>query len=78
MGTWMSLGGNVSKDVNGNASLGVEAKFADSRNCVVNTRGMKSVVVIGVNDCIISENNGNLLVCRMSDEDRIKEFSEEK
>lgn len=78
LGTWMSLGGNVSKDVNGNASLGVEAKFADSRNCVVNTRGMKSVVVIGVNDCIISENNGNLLVCRMSDEDRIKEFSEEK
>ena len=78
MGTRMSLCDNVSKDVNGNAALGVEAKFADSRNCVVNTRGMKNVVVIGVNDCIISENEGHLLVCRMSDEDRIKEFSEEK
>ena len=78
LGTWMSLYCNVPKDVNGNAALGVEAKFADSHNCVVNTTGMKSVVVIGVNDCIVSENDGNLLVCRMSEEDRIKEFSEEK
>ena len=78
LGTWMSLYCNVPRDVNGNAVLGVEAKFADSHNCKVNTRGVKSVVVVGMNDCIISENEGNLLVCRMSDEDRIKEFSEEK
>lgn len=78
LGTWMSLYCNVPRDVNGNAVLGVEAKFADSHNCIVNTRGVKSVVVVGMNDCIISENEGNLLVCRMSDEDRIKEFSEEK
>ena len=78
LGTWMSLYCNVPRDVNGNAVLGVEAKFADSHNCIVNTRGVKSVVVVGMNDCIISENEGNLLVCRMSDEDRIKEFSEER
>lgn len=78
LGTWLSLYSNVPKDVNGNAVLGVEAKFADSHNCIVNTRGVKSVVVVGMNDCIISENEGNLLVCRMSDEDRIKEFSEER
>ena len=78
LGTWMSLYCNVQKDMNGNAALGADAKFADSHNCVVNTRGMKSVVVIGVNDCIIAENDGNLLVCRMADENRIKEFSEEK
>jgi mannose-1-phosphate guanylyltransferase len=74
----LSLYSNVPKDVNGNAVLGVETKFADSHNCIVNTRGVKSVVVVGMNDCIISENEGNLLVCRMSDEDRIKEFSEER
>ena len=78
LGTWMSLYCNVPKDVNGNAALCGDAKFADSRNCVVNTRGMKSVVVVGVNDCIIAENNGNLLVCKMSDENSIKEFTEEK
>jgi mannose-1-phosphate guanylyltransferase len=52
--------------------------FADSRNCVVNTRGMKNVVVLGVDDCIIAENEGNLLVCKMSEENRIKDFAEEK
>jgi mannose-1-phosphate guanylyltransferase len=78
LGTWMSLYCNVQKDVNGNAALGGDVMFADSHNCVVNTRGMKNVVVIGVNDCIIAEKDGNLLVCGMSDENRIKEFSEEK
>ena len=78
LGTWMSLYCNVPKDVNGNAALGVDARFADSRNCIVNTRGLKSVSLIGVDDCIVAENEGNLLVCRMADEDRIKEFSEDK
>jgi mannose-1-phosphate guanylyltransferase len=77
LGTWVSLHSNVAKDMNGNAALGVTAKFADSHNCVVNAPGMKSVVVVGVDDCIIAENDGNLLVCRKSDENRIKEFSEE-
>lgn len=76
LGTWMSLYCNVPKDMNGNAALGGDVRFADSHNCVVNTRGMKSVVVVGVNDCIIAEKDGNLLVCRMSEENRIKEFSE--
>lgn len=78
LGTWMSLYCNVQKDVNGNASLGVDAKFADSRNCIVNTRGLKSVALVGVNDCIVAENEGNLLVCKIDQENRIKEFSDEK
>jgi mannose-1-phosphate guanylyltransferase len=77
LGTWVSLHNNVAKDINGNASLGIVAKFAYSHNCVVNARGMKSVVVIGVEDCIVAEKDGNLLVCKMSQENRIKEFSEE-
>ena len=60
------------------AALGGNVRFTDSHNCIVNTRGMKDVVVIGVNDCIVAENEGNLLVCKMSEENRIKEFSEEK
>ena len=78
LGTWMSLYCNVQKDMNGNAALGGNVRFTDSHNCIVNTRGMKDVVVIGVNDCIVAENEGNLLVCKMSEENRIKEFSEEK
>ena len=77
LGTWVSLHNQVQKDLNGNVALGnAEGSFCESRNCIVNTRNMKSVVVIGVDDCIISENEGNLLVCRMSDENRIKEYSD--
>lgn len=78
LGTWMSLHNNMQKDLNGNVSIGVNAQFSDSHNCIVNVRGVDNVVVIGVNDCIISENGGNLLVCRMSDDNRVKEFSEKK
>ena len=78
LGTWMSLHCNAPKDVNGNAALNGKTEFVESKNCVVNTRGMKSVVVIGMDNCIVAENGGNLLVCRMSDEGMIKEFSEEK
>lgn len=78
MGTWLSLYCNVPKDMNGNAVLGVEAELADSHNCIVNTRGLKRVVAVGMDDCIIAENDGNLLVCRMSEEKRAKEFSGEK
>ncbi len=78
LGTWMSLHGNMLKDINGNVAIGADVNFSDSHNCIVNMRGASKVVVIGMNECIISENEGNLLVCRMSDDNRIKEFSETK
>ena len=39
---------------------------------------IKKVMVIGVDDCIVAENEGNLLVCKMSEENRIKDFSDIK
>jgi hypothetical protein len=48
LGTWMSLHCNAPKDVNGNAALNGKTNFVESKNCVVNTRGLKNVVVIGM------------------------------
>ena len=48
------------------------------KKCIVNTKSMDQVVVIGMDDCIVAENGGKLLVCRMSEEGHIKEFSGEK
>ncbi|MBR5455968.1 MAG: mannose-1-phosphate guanylyltransferase [Bacteroidaceae bacterium] len=76
LGTWMSLHANMQKDLNGNVSIGADSHFSESRNCIVNVRGLDKVVVIGVDDCIIAENGGNLLVCRMKDDNRVKEFSD--
>ena len=78
LGTWFSLYNNLSKDVNRNVSIGADVTLSDSRGCVVDTRSLNKVMVIGVDDCIIAENNGNLLVCKMSEENRIKDFTDIK
>lgn len=78
LGTWCSLYSNLSKDVNGNVAVGAEASFAESHNCIVDTRCMQKVMIIGMDDCIVAENNGNLLVCKMSEENRIKDFADVK
>ena len=69
---------NLPKDVNKNVSVGAEVSFAESHNCVVDTRCMKKVIVIGMDGCIVAENDGNLLVCKMSEENRIKDFTDVK
>ena len=74
IGTWYSLANNLQKDVNGNAALGTDVRFAETHNCVVDTRGIKKVVVIGMENCVVAENNGCLLVCKMSEENRIQDF----
>ncbi len=76
LGTWVSLHSNVQRDLNNNAALSPSVHFLESRNTIVNAKGLKRVVLIGVDDCIVAENDGNLLVCRMSEENRIKEFSD--
>lgn len=76
LGTWVSLHSNVQRDLNNNAALSPSVHFLESHNTIVNAKGLKRVVLIGVDDCIVAENDGNLLVCRMSEENRIKEFSD--
>ena len=78
LGTWYSLYSNLPKDINNNVSVGGDTSFAESHNCMVDTRGMKKVVVVGLDDCIIAEKEGNLLVCKMSEENRIKDFTDIK
>ena len=37
----------------------------------------KSVVLQGLEDCIVAEKDGRLLVCKRSEEQRIKEFKKD-
>ena len=76
LGTWGSLLANSKKDAYGNALIGENIKMYESRNCVVHTTQEKKVVVQGLDGYIIAEKDNTLLVCRLSEEQRIKEFSE--
>jgi mannose-1-phosphate guanylyltransferase len=41
----------------------------------VNVDGAKQVVVQGLDGYIVAERDGRLLICKISEEQRIKEFS---
>jgi mannose-1-phosphate guanylyltransferase len=74
LGNWQSLHEKLAKDSNNNAAVG-NVSFYESSNCVVHTEGLKKVVLQGLDGYIVSEKNGQLLVCKRSEEQRIKEFS---
>lgn len=75
LGSWGSLHTLLPQDENGNASVGTNVKLFDCRNCVVHVADERKVVLEGLDGYIVAEKNGQLLICRLSEEQRIKEFS---
>jgi mannose-1-phosphate guanylyltransferase len=76
LGTWGSLHMNSQRDAQNNALIGQNIKVYESRNCVVHTTQEKKVVVQGLDGYIVAEKDNTLLICRLSEEQRISEFME--
>jgi mannose-1-phosphate guanylyltransferase len=74
LGTWGSLYDLSKKDEHLNAALKCKSYFIDSSNNLVSLSGNKLAVIQGLEDCIIAESDDILLVCKKSDEQRIKQF----
>ena len=74
LGNWASLHDKLQKDENGNGAVG-NVKMYECNNCVVHTEDAKKVVLQGLDGYIVSEKNGQFLVCKRSEEQRIREFS---
>lgn len=77
LGTWGSLHGNLTKDAHNNTLIGQNIKLYETRNSVIHTTQEKKVVVQGLDGYIVAEKDNTLLICRLSEEQRIKEFSAE-
>lgn len=75
LGNWASLYEKLQKDENGNAVVG-NAKLFDCLNCVVHTEDARMVILQGLDGYIVSQKNGQVLICKRSEEQRIKEFTE--
>ena len=60
------------KDLYGNGVIGNNISLYDSHNCIVHTIGKKKVVVQGLDGYIIAEEDDRLLICKLSEEQRIK------
>ena len=77
LGTWGSLYELSEKDENGNVSLHSEAHFYEAKGNIVVLESGKKAIVQGVDDMIIAEEKGALLVCKKAEEQRIKQFVSE-
>lgn len=76
LGTWGSLRENVSRDNNGNAVIGNNVQTFETRDCVIHCSEERRVVVQGLEGYIVAEKDSTLLICKLSEEQRIKQFSE--
>ena len=76
LGNWASLHDKLKNDENNNGVVG-NIKLYECSNCVVHAEDVKKVVLQGLDGYIFSEKNGQILVCKRSEEQRIREFSAE-
>ena len=77
LGTWGSLLAQTKKDLYGNSCIGSDINLFETHNCMIHTSQEKKVVVQGLDGYIVVEKNDTLLICKLSEEQRIKQFSGE-
>lgn len=76
LGTWGSLLAQTKHDLYGNSCIGNDINVFETYNCMIHTTQEKKVVVQGLDGYIVAEKDDTLLICKLSEEQRIKQFGE--
>jgi mannose-1-phosphate guanylyltransferase len=74
LGTWGSLRQHVGQDEYGNAAIGSHIDLYETTGSIIHTSTLKHVVVQGLEGYVVAEKDGTLLICKLSEEQRIKLF----
>ena len=74
LGTWGSLYELSGKDENENVTLHSDATYYDSHGNIVTLPKGRLAVVQGLEDCIVAESDGVLLICKRDAEQQIRQF----
>jgi mannose-1-phosphate guanylyltransferase len=74
LGTWGSLYDIRQKNDLGNTIVGNNVLMYDSQNCIVNMPKDKLVVLQGLDDFIVVEDDNILLICHKAEEQQIRRF----
>ncbi|MCL2650139.1 MAG: mannose-1-phosphate guanylyltransferase [Candidatus Azobacteroides sp.] len=74
LGTWGALYDISDKDQARNATLKCDALYYESKDNMVTLPEGKLAVIQGLEDCIVAESDNVLLICKKSEEQRIKQF----
>lgn len=75
LGTWGALLVQTPKDLYGNSVIGSNVSLFETHNSIIHTLNKKKVVVQGLDGYIVAEEDDRLLICKLSEEQRIKLFS---
>lgn len=74
LGTWGALHEVSQRDSDNNAQLNCKTLYIESTDNIVAMSDDKLVVLQGLDDYIVAESDNVLLICKKSDEQRIKHF----
>ena len=74
LGTWGSLYDTSEKSVDGNAVIGPKPLLYNTHNCIINLPSGRVAVIQGIDDMIVVEDNGILLICKRNDEQNIRGY----
>lgn len=74
LGTWGSLYEISDKDDMGNVTVGADTLLYESSDNMITLPKGKLAVIQGLNDYIVVESDGVLLICKKDEEQRIKDF----
>ena len=77
LGTWGSLHDNSKRDLYNNVLIGDNIKTYETWNTIVHCTEEKKVVVQGLDGYIVAEKDDTLLICKLAEEQRIRNFSED-
>ena len=77
LGSWSSLLMHTRHDLYGNSLIGSDISVYDTTNCIIHATEEKKVVVQGLDGYIVAEKGDTLLVCKLSEEQRIRQFAGE-
>ncbi len=78
LGTWTSIYDLKEKDEAENVTIRGNAMYYESKGNIVSMEDPESLVVVqGLDDCIVAQSENVLLICKRSEEQRIKDFMSE-
>ena len=63
---------------NGNKAVGKDVRLFDCDGCIVHAEDAGTVIVKGLEGYIVAVKGGNVLVCPLADEQRVKEYSSKR
>mgnify|MGYP002776488655 CR=1 FL=1 len=74
LGTWGSLYELSPKDENQNVSLKCQTAFYESKNNIIALPSEKLAVIQDLDGYIVAESDNVLLICKLEEEQRIRQF----